>query len=777
VGRFLLAPLYLNHLTSYQSEIKVRKALKDLPIGPNAYDAMYSDTIGRIREKPHKSLAMRVLSLIVWVKRPLTAREVQHALAIDDGTEYLDKTSITDIEDIVSACEGLVRLDHKDSTLQLAHYTMQEYLLKNRKILFSDPDPECYILAICLGLLVSPAFAAGFCPTDEEFEKRLDSFPLYDYAARTWGAHALCAPDMDGRVLELLQDRPKLEAMAQCLMAYRRYGQEVPRLMTGLHIAALFGLETGVDALLAAGWDSNARNTYGRSPLSFAAEHGHKTIVRELLRQGAELNSGDNFGKIPFSYACQGGFQTTVEILMGHGAGANTQLRDDFGRSPISYAAQHGHKGIVELLIRRGDTQVDAKNTNGITPLGWAAFGGNLAVARLLVENKVSVDPRDSTGMTPAMRAAKGGHADVFRYLVEEGADVNAADKEGRTSLSHAAELDRQAVVEAFLSRSGADPDLGDGDGWTPLFWAVDEGWAGIVALLLGDERVDANHQDRFGQTALSIAARMGDEAVTKVLLDREGIQVNVPDYTGWTPLIHAAKNGSEEILRLLLAVEQGGVSTDPNQPDVAGQTALHWAAKMGNTGAVRTLVSHPLIDVHVTDLAGRSPMWRAAANGHIAAVAALLDARADVNTQESSGRTALRASVERGQDEVAELLLAQKADPERGCPSRGGWALFHVASFTASSRLQRLLEVNRAVGTGAEDDFLGLVGLFGSDSPDSRDWSLTEASGSCNPNVQLFTKLKPLTLTSTPHQNFNTFAQATHQPITSLHSITQRCS
>lgn len=718
-------------MASAYNEVQVRQALKGLPTGPDAYNSLYFDTVGRIREKPTKNLAMRVLAWIVWVRRPLTIREVQHALTIYDGIPYLTKETITDVELIVSACEGLIKLDRTGSILQLAHYTVQEYLLKHSQVLFSepDPDPECYILKICLKLLVSPAFKTGFCPTKKEFEERLDSFPLYDYAARTWGAHALCTSAMDDLVLELLQDGPKLEAMAQCLMAYRRYGQDVPRLMAGLHVAALFGLETGVNALLGAGCDPNVSNSYGRSPLSFAAEHGHEAIVQTLLHHGAELDSRDKNGKTPFSYACHGGFQTTAEILMGHGAGANMQLRDDFGRSPISYAAQHGHKAIVELLIQRGDTQVDAPNINGITPLGWAAISGNLIMARLLVENKVSVDPRDSTGMTPAMRAAKSGHADVVRYLVENGADTNAADKEGRTSLSHAAELGHQAMVEAFLSRSETDPDLVDSDGWTSLFWAVDGGWAGIVALLLRDGRADVNHQDRFGQTALSIAARMGDEDVTKVLLDTEGTQVDVdvPDHTGWTPLIQAAKNGSAEILRLLLEIEQGGARIDPNQPDAAGQTALHWAASMGNTGAVRVLVASPLIDVdvHVTDPARRSPLSRAAANGHVPTAAALLEAGADVNSQES-----LRAAVERGQDAMAELLLAEGADPELGCPGGGsgggGWTLLHVAFFTASSRLQQLLQAHNAVGTDLEDDFFGLVGLFGSDtnSLDSRDMS-----------------------------------------------------
>jgi ankyrin repeat protein len=747
----LLAQLYLDEIARFRSEYTVKKALRNLPKGPNAYDALYSKTIERIQKQPTQDLAKRVLSLVVWARRPLTIQELQHALAINDGTVHLDEQSITEVEDIVSVCEGLIRLNHKDSILQLAHYTTQQFFEKNREIWF--PDPECYILGICLELLSSSVFETGFCQTDKEFEKRLDSFPLYDYAARTWGAHACRTSAMNDAVSEFLKDRPKLEAMAQCLMAYRRYSQEVPRLMTGLHVTAVFGLKTGVDVLIDAGWDPDARNTYGRSPLSFAVEHGHEAIVQAFLHREVEPDSRDKNGRTPFSYACQGGFQTIAEALVGHGA--NTQLRDDFGRSPISYAVQYGHTAIVKDLIRRGDTQVDRATDYGITPLGWAAIGGNLTMAKVLVDNGVNVDPCDSAGMTPAIRAAKGGHGDVLHYLVEKGANVNAADKEGRTMLSHAAagghdkvtqlllsmgqveadrpchcgrsplsyaaELGHQTVVKKFLSSSEVRPDIEDADGWTPLFWAVDSGWDAIVAVLLNNDRVDANHKDRFGQTALSIAARMGDEDVTKALLSKKGTEVDIPDATGWTPLIQAAKNGSEAVLGLLL--ENGGANIDPNHQDTAGQTALHWAAAMGNTKAVRTLASHPLINVNLTDMVGRSPMCRAAARGHVAVVAVLLHARADVNTEESSHQTALRAAVEHGQDEVAELLLAHGADLERGCSN--GWTLVHVASLAASSRLQQLfLEAHGLVEAEAEaelehEDLFGLVGLFGgADSP-----------------------------------------------------------
>ena len=69
-------------------------------MGPDAYDTLYRNTVERIKKQPDHVLAMRVVSLVVWVRRPLTIQELQHALAITEGREDLDEESRTNIEGI-----------------------------------------------------------------------------------------------------------------------------------------------------------------------------------------------------------------------------------------------------------------------------------------------------------------------------------------------------------------------------------------------------------------------------------------------------------------------------------------------------------------------------------------------------------------------------------------------------------------------------------------------------------------------------------------------------
>jgi len=70
------------------------------------------------------------------------------------------------------------------------------------------------------------------------------------------------------------------------------------------------------------------------------------------------------------------------------------------------------------------------------TPLHAAAWSGDVAHARLLVEGGADVNGRDSAGETPIYGAAAWGHTEMVQYLIEAGAKVNAP-LAGRTSALH----------------------------------------------------------------------------------------------------------------------------------------------------------------------------------------------------------------------------------------------------------------------------------------------------------------------------------------------------
>ena len=450
-----------------------------------------------------KELAKQVLSWITCAKRPLTTRELQHALGIEVGESELDNDNVPEIEDIISVCAGLVMVDKESNIIRLVHYTTQEYFERTQKYWF--PDAETDITKSCVSYLLFNTFNRGFCSTNIDFEARLQRNALYDYAARNWGHHArVASAAAEHLILSLLESEAKLSACSQAMFAskwslsHSGYSQQVPRNIAGVHIAACFGLNKALITLLTIGQDPNLRDTYSRTPLSWAAESGHEAVIRLLLENGAELESRDRNGRTPLSWAAESGHEAVIRLLLENGA--ELESRDGNGRTPLSWAAESGHEAVIRLLLENG-AELESRDGNGQTPLSWAAESGHEAVIRLLLENGAELESRDGNGRTPLSWAAESGHEAVIRLLLENGAELESRDGNGQTPLSWAAESGHEAVIRLLLE-NGAELESRDGNGQTPLSWAAESGHEAVIRLLL-ENGAELESKDGNGHKAV----------------------------------------------------------------------------------------------------------------------------------------------------------------------------------------------------------------------------------------------------------------------------------
>ena len=114
-------------------------------------------------------------------------------------------------------------------------------------------------------------------------------------------------------ILDLLESEAKVSGSSQVMIASKPYwhssgySQSVPGLITGVHLAAYFGLRDIVIALFRKRHDLDVKDSYGRTPLSWAAENGHEPVMKLLLEKGAELESMDRDGLTPLSWAARNG--------------------------------------------------------------------------------------------------------------------------------------------------------------------------------------------------------------------------------------------------------------------------------------------------------------------------------------------------------------------------------------------------------------------------------------------------------------------------------------
>jgi hypothetical protein len=131
--RFLLARLHIDSLLDKRKPKEVKSTLAELKKGAAALNSAYSGALQRIEGQldNDRKLAKDALTWITLAKRPLTTAELCCALAVQPGEAELDPENKSDVDDIVSACAGLVVVDQESAIIRLVHYSEPRWRVRN----------------------------------------------------------------------------------------------------------------------------------------------------------------------------------------------------------------------------------------------------------------------------------------------------------------------------------------------------------------------------------------------------------------------------------------------------------------------------------------------------------------------------------------------------------------------------------------------------------------------------------------------------------------------
>ena len=218
----------------------------------------------------------------------------------------------------------------------------------------------------------------------------------------------------------------------------------------------------------------DSRATPGKKAFLKACADGNAPLVAALLQEGVPVDEVDPEGRSGLMLVAMGRHEGTAAMLLAasadielvdvDGCNALHTVAETLGSSESAYLSRDecGAR-LVERFVN-GDCDsaaLEARNGDGLTPLGSAICHGNVDVARALIEAGSDVDAADcrGNGCTPLMLCFIGG---FITHLPEE---------------SSAGELTRrravqQELVEALLEARADVPGTRDAMGFTALDYA-----------------------------------------------------------------------------------------------------------------------------------------------------------------------------------------------------------------------------------------------------------------------------------------------------------------
>lgn len=484
---------------------------------------------------------------------------------------------------------------------------------------------------------------------------------------------------------------------------------------TVLHTATMTNVSTQILSILVnAGADVNGRNKDGVTPLELAIENKITAHIKFYAEHGADINSKDQKGNTPLKMALKptDSSDKTLEIILNK---QNIDSLDSDGNTPLITAITVDASQEKIQYILSLTEEVNARNSAGNTALYITVLKNRKSIGEKLLAKNADIFSTNNKNNSPLSQALK--NPQVMEWLITS-KTIKDTDGIGNTALHYATEWGLENAVETLITK-GANKEAKNANGETPIFSACKNNKPEIISLL-AKKGCKINVRDNLGSTPLHVAVRWGNINAAEQLISL-GINIDAQNVTGKTPLAEAVLGGKPEIAKMLLSK-----GANPNTSDINGRTILMDAVKAKNTKTISMLLEYnanpqaqdlngrnsyheaaltedenvinlirnaggnPLSrdkngntpfslclskqdsiikailgkDTSISDSDGNTPLHIAVQNNKESILKMLISSGYPLNTRNSDGYTPLAIAVEKDYNQLALILLENKANP-----------------------------------------------------------------------------------------------------------------